>query len=270
MRRRFKRSAPDDGDATDALQRGRQLADKGDLAAAAAAYRRADKRGDPGAATSLGVLLEQQGDLAGAAAAYRRASQRGDAAAAVNLGGLLARHDDVIGAETAYRRAAELGDDRAVDPPANPRIKRLQALLSFLEFDPGPADGIYGPRTTAAVTRFQAARDLQIDGVLGPRTEEALRVILETPTDDRVERVKALQRQLSGLGLAPGAVDGRYGPLTTDAVTRFQEAQGLRVDGLVGRATADALAAVAGGALPATPSDSAGERGQDSRSADGP
>jgi murein L,D-transpeptidase YcbB/YkuD len=241
VRRRFNRSAPDGGDATDALQRGRLLADKGDLAAAAAAYRRADKRGDPAAATSLGVLLEQQGDLAGAAAAYRRASQRGDPAAAVNLGGLLARHDDVIGAETAYRRAAELGDDRAVDRPANPRIKRLQALLSFLEFDPGPADGIYGPRTTAAVTRFQAARDLQIDGVLGPRTEEALRMILETPTDDRVERVKALQRQLIALGFEPGPVDGRYGPHTTEAVKRFQHAYDLRVDGVADSLTRRAL-----------------------------
>ena len=96
--------------------------------------------------------------------------------------------------------------------------------------------------TTAAVTSFQEAHDLAIDGVLGPRTEETLREILRAPTSDRIERVKALQRQLSRLGFQPGAVDGRYGPLTTDAVTRFQQAHGLRVDGLVGRVTAEALA----------------------------
>ena len=253
MVRRFKRSAADDSDVTDAFELGRQLAESGELAAAAVAYRRADKRGDPAAATRLGELLEQQGDLAGAAAAYRRASDRGDAAAAINLGRLLARHDDVVGAEAAYRRAADLGDDRGLDSRgdgdvpgskvlSNPRIKRLQALLSFLGFDPGPADGVYGPMTTAAVTSFQEAHDLAIDGVLGPRTEETLREILRAPTSDRIERVKALQRQLSRLGFQPGAVDGRYGPLTTDAVTRFQQAHGLRVDGLVGRVTAEALA----------------------------
>ena len=258
MVKRFKRSAADDSDVTDAFELGRQLAESGELAAAAVAYRRADKRGDPAAATRLGELLEQQGDLAGAAAAYRRASDRGDAAAAINLGRLLARHDDVVGAEAAYRRAADLGDDRRLDSGgedsggegdvpgskvlSNPRIKRLQALLSFLGFDPGPADGVYGPMTTAAVTSFQEAHDLAIDGVLGPRTEETLREILRAPTSDRIERVKALQRQLSRLGFQAGPVDGRYGPLTTDAVTRFQQAHGLRVDGLVGRVTAEALA----------------------------
>ena len=48
----------------------------------------------------------------------------------------------------------------------------------------------------------------------------------------RTERVKELQRQLHRLGLEPGMVDGRYGPLTTEAVKRFQDAHGLPVDGI--------------------------------------
>jgi peptidoglycan hydrolase-like protein with peptidoglycan-binding domain len=121
----------------------------------------------------------------------------------------------------------------------------LQAQLSFLGFDPGPADGRYGPLTTDAVIRFQEAHDLPMDGVVGPLTAEALRAVLKNPlTSERVQRVKALQRQLTWLGLEPGAVDGRYGPLTTRAVTRLQQAQGLPVDGVVGPLTAEALRAI--------------------------
>lgn len=50
-------------------------------------------------------------------------------------------------------------------------------------------------------------------------------------------RVRVLQRRLAGLGFAPGPIDGRYGPLTTHAVIRFQAARRLRVDGIAGPET---------------------------------
>jgi hypothetical protein len=49
-------------------------------------------------------------------------------------------------------------------------------------------------------------------------------------------QVQALQRNLGGL-----AVDGVFGPKTTEAVKRFQRANGLKVDGIVGRQTWAAL-----------------------------
>jgi peptidoglycan hydrolase-like protein with peptidoglycan-binding domain len=54
--------------------------------------------------------------------------------------------------------------------------------------------------------------------------------------------VRALQRRLAGLNYAPGRVDGRYGPLTEQAVRRFQATHGLIVDGIVGPVTRAALA----------------------------
>ena len=53
---------------------------------------------------------------------------------------------------------------------------------------------------------------------------------------------KAVQRRLTSLGYSPGPIDGRYGPLTQEAVIRFQTAHGLRVDGIAGPLTLAALA----------------------------
>ena len=100
-------------DAVAALELGGALVERGDLAGAEAAYRRADEQGHPSAASSLGVVLEQRGDAAGAEAAYRRADRRGDATGAFNLGAMLAERNDLESAEAAFRRADERGDPLA-------------------------------------------------------------------------------------------------------------------------------------------------------------
>ncbi|MGC4115173.1 MAG: peptidoglycan-binding domain-containing protein [Myxococcales bacterium] len=41
-------------------------------------------------------------------------------------------------------------------------------------YDPGAADGVFGPRTKAAVTAFQQAKGLGVDGIVGPKTNAAL------------------------------------------------------------------------------------------------
>lgn len=46
----------------------------------------------------------------------------------------------------------------------------LQGRLKNLGHDPGPIDGLLGPKTEAAVRAFQAAHGLTVDGVAGPRT----------------------------------------------------------------------------------------------------
>jgi peptidoglycan hydrolase-like protein with peptidoglycan-binding domain len=53
--------------------------------------------------------------------------------------------------------------------------------------------------------------------------------------------VKAVQRRLAALKYYPGAVNGQFGPDTLEAVWAFQEVQGLKVNGVVGLATARAL-----------------------------
>ncbi|WP_422614225.1 peptidoglycan-binding protein [Brasilonema bromeliae] len=53
--------------------------------------------------------------------------------------------------------------------------------------------------------------------------------------------VKSLQTLLKKLGYYDGEIDGRYGISTSRAVTKFQQAKGLSVDGIFGDATRQSL-----------------------------
>jgi TPR repeat protein len=95
-----ERVAPDDD-----VRRGVALRERGDLAGAEQAFRRADERGSPEGALSLGVLLRERGDLAGAEQAFRRADERDSPQGAANLGAMLLDRGDLSGAQEALRRA---------------------------------------------------------------------------------------------------------------------------------------------------------------------
>jgi hypothetical protein len=53
-------------------------------------------------------------------------------------------------------------------------VRGLQLRLRRLGFQPGPIDGLFGPLTEGAVERFQTARGLPADGVVGPATRKPL------------------------------------------------------------------------------------------------
>lgn len=62
------------------------------------------------------------------------------------------------------------------------------------------------------------------------------------------DAVIALQKALTTLGYAPGTADGTYGATTAQAVTAFQTAKSLTVDGVAGAKTLAAInAALASG-----------------------
>jgi N-acetylmuramoyl-L-alanine amidase len=56
-----------------------------------------------------------------------------------------------------------------------PAVTRFQTLVRFAGFNPGPIDGIFGPRTQAALLAFQrSVRELEITGVVDTETWVAL------------------------------------------------------------------------------------------------
>ena len=58
-----------------------------------------------------------------------------------------------------------------------PDVTALQNALAAKGFDPGAADGVFGPGTEAQVKLFQASVGLPTDGIAGPGTEAALGLI---------------------------------------------------------------------------------------------
>jgi peptidoglycan hydrolase-like protein with peptidoglycan-binding domain len=135
-------------------------------------------------------------------------------------------------------------------------VKLAQTRLKQRAYDLGPIDGIFGPKTEAAVKAYQTDRHppkpltvsfpLAIDGVVGPKTWFRL-----DPEQLKVgahgDAVKLLQELLKLAGFDPGQVDSKFGPKTEAAVKAFQKVHNdfdghpLKVDGIVGIRTWAAL-----------------------------
>jgi N-acetylmuramoyl-L-alanine amidase len=102
-----------------------------------------------------------------------------------------------LGVRLLYLRAPMLrGDD----------VSELQEALGALGFDAGRVDGIFGPRTVAALEEFQRNAGLTVDGICGPDTIASLRrVVRPTGSSPPVASVRETQRLLD----APRQLHGR-------------------------------------------------------------
>jgi len=124
-------------------------------------------------------------------------------------------------------------------------VRELQKLLTEKGFYEGPINGRFGPLTEEAVMKYQADQGLEMDGVVGSETMKKLTEKPRPPgtfrQGDEGDEVKALQKTLKDRKYYSGPLNGRFGPLTEEAVIKFQKANGLEADGVVGRATLELL-----------------------------
>ncbi|MGY4688446.1 C40 family peptidase [Salibacterium sp. K-3] len=145
----------------------------------------------------------------------------------------------------------------------SPAVKELQRRLKALGFYSGEEHGYYGRQTARAVRSFQSGADITVDGIAGPQTFAAMHGVIGSAaaamvgdqsssrksgstfrileSGDKGNEVSLLQRQLKDLGYYKKDVTGVYGPMTEEAVRRFQQKQELATDGLAGPKTFNAL-----------------------------
>lgn len=71
-------------------------------------------------------------------------------------------------------QAAYLGDRVLKQSMQGYDVEQLQKDLTWLGYDTGGIDGIFGPGTLSAVKRFQSQNGLAADGVVGKQTANAL------------------------------------------------------------------------------------------------
>ncbi len=109
----------------------------------------------------------------------------GQAATPVNApapGGAVQQPADPVVEEPAEPEPepeVEEPDEGEAQTPSEPEPSRaplddVQERLRELGYLVGPADGVHGAQSRAAVMAFQRVNGLQVDGVIGPRTREAL------------------------------------------------------------------------------------------------
>jgi peptidoglycan hydrolase-like protein with peptidoglycan-binding domain len=130
----------------------------------------------------------------------------------------------------------------------NHPVKTLQYLLRARGHTV-TVDGIFGPKTDAAVRAFQQQQGLAVDGIVGPNTWGALIITVKKGSQGDAVRGVQEEFQFRNLSGNPGsglAVDGIFGPKTDAAVRGFQNAlhqdiPSVTVDGIVGPVTWRAL-----------------------------
>ena len=132
-------------------------------------------------------------------------------------------------------------------------VKELQKRLKELGYYTYGIDGDYGDRTVNAVKAFQMKNGLTADGVCGESTLKKLNsddaitakgsTTVELNTSQTLQKgdngaqVKALQSALKKLGYYTNSLDSDYGYRTAEAVSAFQRANGLTVNGVANPAT---------------------------------
>lgn len=150
-------------------------------------------------------------------------------------------------------------------------VIELQAALKLLGFYTGTVDGIFSQSTARAVSEFQETAGLAPDAIVGqdtwnrlfPATPSAIEnpIANDPATADNSEispeaqptnfpvlrrrmrgpAVRDLQERLRAKGFLRVSADGVFGPATQAAVKAAQRQYQLPADGIVGRATWEAL-----------------------------
>jgi peptidoglycan hydrolase-like protein with peptidoglycan-binding domain len=171
-------------------------------------------------------------------------------------------------------KTTEYGDaHKATTSPEE--VRDIQTALKDAGFDPGPVDGVIGPRTTKAIRTFQFHTGTLATGRLNDETLTTLGIRMSVPTElarteesesaelpaenteeefirdnlsisaesnvSEIGDVKLVQQALRDLEYNPGEINGMMSSDTQQAIREFQLLNGLPVTGTVNDQTKLAL-----------------------------
>lgn len=137
----------------------------------------------------------------------------------------------------------------AADPPYvnASTVRDVQHILRDRGFAVG-VDGMMGPRTQAALRKFQKSENLDPTGQLNRQTLMALGIIRDSASAGSSpapryspEVISRAQRTLNHRGFSAGAVNGEMNPQLRAALKEFQKSENLQESGQLNPGTLTAL-----------------------------
>ncbi len=134
-------------------------------------------------------------------------------------------------------------------------VRWVQEKLKIKGFFNHEITGVFGELTESAVKKFQQAKKLTADGIVGTITRNALAqntsqtsssTTSSIPTNivkkgDSGSSVRWVQEKLKIKGFFKSEITGVFGNTTETAVKQFQQSRKLTADGIVGTKTRNAL-----------------------------
>lgn len=106
-------------------------------------------------------------------------------------------------------------------------ISQIQARLKAAGFDPGPIDGVLGPKTRSVLLRLEAGCTIVNQlaatadkGIFAPASEPQAHKLTASANTLSKSEIQLLQKRLKAAGFDPGPVDGILGATTKAALSR--------------------------------------------------
>ncbi len=120
----------------------------------------------------------------------------------------------------------------------NPIVEDIQTVLIDYGYNPGIADGKFGPKTREALATFQEDQGLKVSNFLDKETWQRIQDFKKAGLiRDGHVNMAVVQKALHKAGYDPGIIDGKMGPKTAEALKLFQKEHGLKPDGIIGKRT---------------------------------
>jgi len=121
------------------------------------------------------------------------------------------------------------------------RVKQVQASLNAAGYGAGPPDGALGPKSRAAISRYQTDNRLAATGDVNAELLASLGIEnndAAAPVAMNATTIRDIKQALQAHGYASGILNGTMDQVTQDAIRAYQKDAGLA---MTGRATPELL-----------------------------